>query len=187
MEQAAGDHAYLHMTLTNTCTLPVAVRSPALISDKISLTQLHGELPKVCCSVLLHSRKLLCTKKYFQNHFSYTLYMYSPYHYRRVWRHVELPVVIAKMSWIHVLDMPSCYACAAVPVNSLVDSMSENVAIAHKICTFQEASNFCMTCVDRCLAKLATMHDLAIQPCISCYHLAIIIEYTCITPSRLID
>ena len=47
MEQAAGDHAYLHMTMTNTCTLPVAVRSPALLSDNISLTQLHGELPKV--------------------------------------------------------------------------------------------------------------------------------------------
>ena len=101
MEQAAGDHAYLHMTLTNTCTLPVAVRSPALISDKISLTQLHGELPKVCCSVLLHSRKLLCTKKYFQNNFSYILYMYSLCHYRRAWRHVELPVAIAKMSWIY--------------------------------------------------------------------------------------
>ena len=47
MEQAAGDHAYLHMTLTNTCTLPVAVRNPALLSNEISLTQLHGELPKV--------------------------------------------------------------------------------------------------------------------------------------------
>ena len=47
MEQAAGNHAYLHMTLTNTCTLPIAVRRPTLLSDKISLTQLHGELPKV--------------------------------------------------------------------------------------------------------------------------------------------
>lgn len=47
MEQAAGDHAYLHMTLTNTCTLPVAVQNPALLSNEISLTQLHGELPKV--------------------------------------------------------------------------------------------------------------------------------------------
>ena len=47
MEQAAGDHAYLHMTLTNTCTLPVAVSSPRLQCDEIPLTQLHGELPKV--------------------------------------------------------------------------------------------------------------------------------------------
>ena len=53
MEQAAGDHAYLHMTLTNTCTLPMAVRSPTLLSDKISLTQLHGELPKVFTSICL--------------------------------------------------------------------------------------------------------------------------------------
>ena len=126
-------------------------------------------------------------KNIFRIIFLIHLYMYSPCHYRRVWRHVELPVAIAKMSWIRVLDMPSCYACVAVPVNSLVDSTSENVAIAHKICTFQEALNFCMTCVDCCLAKLATMHDLAIQPCVSCHHLAVIIEYTCITPSRLID
>ena len=47
MEQAAGDHTYLHITMTNTCTLPVAIRSPAFLSDNISLTQLHGELPKV--------------------------------------------------------------------------------------------------------------------------------------------
>ena len=63
MEQAAGDHAYLHMTLTNTCILPVAVRSPALISDKISLTQLHGELPKVhACRMAenFHSIKASC-------------------------------------------------------------------------------------------------------------------------------
>jgi hypothetical protein len=31
----------------------------------------------------------------------------------RAWRCVELPVVITKMAWIRVLDLSSCYECAA--------------------------------------------------------------------------
>ena len=61
MEQAAGDHAYLHMTLTNTSTLPVALRSPSIVSDIISLTQLHGELPRVS---LARSSELLFWRVY---------------------------------------------------------------------------------------------------------------------------
>ncbi len=31
----------------------------------------------------------------------------------RAWRRVELPIEIAKMSWIRILDTPSCYERAA--------------------------------------------------------------------------
>ena len=33
----------------------------------------------------------------------------------RAWIRIELPVAIAKNSWIRVLDTPSCYECAAPP------------------------------------------------------------------------
>ena len=64
MEQAAGDHAYLHLTLTNTCPLPVAIKAPSLTTDDLSLTQLHGELPKV--PVVIYGTSLGIEYKYFK-------------------------------------------------------------------------------------------------------------------------
>ncbi len=54
------------------------------------------------------------TRKYIQrkisdNHFSYIVRVLT----WRAWRRVKFPVAIAKMSWIRVLDMPSCCGRAA--------------------------------------------------------------------------
>ena len=52
---------------------------------------------------------IIYNEKYFSDdHF-------CPCHYMRAWIRVELPVVIAKKSWIRVLDTPSCYERAAPP------------------------------------------------------------------------
>jgi hypothetical protein len=42
----------------------------------------------------------------------------------RAWRRIQLPVAIAKMSWIRVLDMPSCYGRANVAIAHFLGSSS---------------------------------------------------------------
>ncbi len=45
-------------------------------------------------------------EKYFSDdNFSYIVRVLTC----RAWRRIQLPVAIAKMSWIQVLDTPSCY------------------------------------------------------------------------------
>jgi hypothetical protein len=63
-------------------------------------------------SLVLHPLVTLYiyTEKYFSDdHFSYIVRILT----WRAWRCVQLPVAIAKMSWIRVLDTPSCYERAA--------------------------------------------------------------------------